>query len=137
MFEIKPSGDIVLPQGDTLLMSIRIKNPRFPKGTAGIFGITSIPMLGRGREVYKKIVLFRPVVNSPNILRAIIYISNSDSKKIAVGDYLWDFRIVTIPELDEDGTILNVADSDHVMSIFSGRPTGMPSLRITEVAANV
>lgn len=65
----------------------------------------------------------------------ILYLSNPETRKIPVGEYYWDLRVVTDPEYEEDGSVHCDDMGDNVTSVFSG--SGMPSFEVTEVAVNV
>lgn len=68
---------------------------------------------------------------------ATILISNDFSRAIPTGKYYWDIRIVTDPELAEDGTVICQDETDEVHSLFAGRDGGMPQYIVPGVAVNV
>lgn len=65
----------------------------------------------------------------------VIHLTNAETRRLAVGAYRWDLRIVTHPEYNGDGSVRCDDDSDNVLSIYSG--AGMPTFTVTEVAVHV
>ena len=69
------------------------------------------------------------------------YRHHPDQQRLFPGDpggqVLLDIRIVTDPELAEDGTVICQDETDEVHSLFAGRDGGMPQYIVPGVAVNV
>lgn len=113
MFKVDPRGNIVLPWGDTLLMSLRLRG-EIPEGSTAVFAIC--------RRTREDTVLEKElgIVDG----RVTIALTNEESEGLEVGRYKWDVRIVT----------RDVGINTNVISVFS---PAMPTLEVKEVAADV
>lgn len=134
MYQIDRRGNIVLPRGDTLLISVPMPCARFPPRTAAVFGIRARGEADGGAALRKA---FRVTESAQGKQRVIVYLSNADTRGIAPGEYVWDLRIVTDPEYDADGNVRCEDAGDSVTSLFAGRAQGMPTLTIVEVGVDV
>lgn len=131
MFVInKQTNEIVLPRGDTLAFKINLRGTNFPEDTVALFGVCGADRRGNPTTtIFSK--AFRVYKNC-----VYIFLSNQDTRNLRAGGYVWDLRIVTDPEYDEDGNVRCEDISDNVISIFSGS-VDLPSFVVKGVAVNV
>lgn len=113
MFKVDPRGNIVLPWGDTLLLSRRL-HVEIPDGSAVVFAVCR-----RSQEdtIFEKEL---GIVQG----RVTIALTNEESESIEVGRYHWDLRIVT--RIGETKA--------NVISVYA---PNMPTFEVREVAADV
>jgi len=113
VFKVDPRGNIVLPWGDTMLVSLKIVG-EIPEGTVAVFAIC--------RRTREDTVLEKElgIVDG----RVTIALTNEESESIEVGRYHWDLRIVT--RIGETKA--------NVISVYA---PNMPTFEVKEVAADV
>lgn len=134
MIKLNPETmEIICPSGDTGLLLIRLADgdgqPLPPLNGVAVFAVCQ-----KTKNSYNmtssKIV---EIVDNT----ATIHITNQFSRIITPGDYLWDVRIVTDPDYDDDGNVRCDDDTDEVHSLFAGRKDDMPKFTVPGVAVDV
>ena len=117
--------EMALPVGDTAPINFTISGDgiALSEGDMLLFAISDP---ATGAEVLRKQV---EIVGGVADLR----LTNADTRDLAPGEYAWNARIVTDPELDEDGLIVCEDDADEVVSILSAPARFV----LTEVTARV
>lgn len=125
-FEIDANKTITLPAGDDAEFSF-----------SGLEGLVS---LDAGDKAL--FVVFDKSSNTSIFKRsfdivdgtAVIRLTNADTRVFAPGAYTWNLRVITDPELDEDGNIICADADDHVRTLFNAR---MPKFIVTEAGCVV
>ena len=125
---------LTFPQGDTGMFLLRIKDGNGqqlpPINGVGIFAVCKEMRNGRFATQSRKAV---EIVDNTVTIR----LANAVSRTIEPGDYRWDIRIVTDPEIDDDGNVICEDDTDEVHSVYAGRPEGMPKCIVRGAAVDV
>ena len=138
MININPETlEITCPSGDTGLFKLKITdtdgNPLPPMQDA--VAVFAVAQVVNNRGAYANVAA-RPVDIVDNA--AVIWLPNSLTKSITPGGtYKWDIRIVINPDLDDNGNVKALDDSDEVHSLFAGRSGGMPTFNVPGVAVDV
>lgn len=115
--------EIVLPCGDTLSMRVALN------GDAD-FDVVIFAIYNKdtGEDIFKK-----PAAIENG--EAVIRLTNTDTRDLPEGKYLWQLRIVSDAEYDESGNVIADEDSDNVVSLFG--PENIPVFRLRRDGAYV
>ena len=136
MYTLDPvTKELVVPSGDTVQFLLKLTdldgNPLIqPIDGVAVFAVcekstrgTFSPFDGRKIDIVDNTVTVR--------------LPNKFTRRITQGNYYWDIRIVTDPEIDDDGNVTAEDDTDEVHSLFAGTEGGMPKYTVPGVAIDV
>lgn len=117
------SRRISMPPGDTAQISVRINWGALAPGDVVLFAINDA-----GQDIFVKRA---EIVDG----LARIRLCNHDTRDLQPGLYRWQLRVVTDPELDDEGNVRAEDCSDNVISVFSGGQ--LPVFKLEGGAARV
>lgn len=134
------SGTIVLPVGGTggFVAKLKLSNGAEidAQNDVVIFAVS------KQKDIFAKShhaeVIWKelPIVSEDNGFSVRVNITNSDTRNLSPGKYVWDLTLVTDPERDENNKVIVQDDSDTVVPIFA-RSGRLPEFRLCEVTTIV
>ena len=128
-----PSRKITMPIGDTALIVIDLTDENGEPLATPLSGVAVFALCKKTTTRYTT-VLQKPVEIIDNAIA--IHIANADTEQLDPGDYFWDVRVLTDPEMDAESG--NTVESDAVGEVHSLFALGgMPTFTLTGVAVDV
>ena len=106
------SGRITCPRGDTGALRFTFTGMTLKPGDMLVFGLYN-PTL-------KQTVLRKQVEITNG--SALLSFTNADTRDLPAGSYKYNLRVVTDPELDENGLVICADQTDNVLSIYNELP---------------
>lgn len=121
---IKVEGrTLVLPQGDTALLAVRVTGAELGPNDRAVFAIYDPD---EQREILKKTQVF---VDNVAVLKFV----NADTQDFEAKDYQWDFRVVIGAVFDADDNVYDGLEVHSPLAI-GGK---LPKFRLREVGRYV